>query len=76
MLRRRFRGVSRAVNRGSGLCMLERMGRGLYGIMTLPVPAVALLNGAVVGGGCELAAACDYRFASKDAIIGFIQGNL
>ncbi|MDM5189629.1 enoyl-CoA hydratase-related protein [Bacillus sp. DX4.1] len=56
--------------------MLERMGRGLYGIMTLPVPAVALLNGAVVGGGCELAAACDYRFASKDAIIGFIQGNL
>ncbi|WP_255266638.1 enoyl-CoA hydratase/isomerase family protein [Bacillus cereus] len=56
--------------------MLERMGRILYDIMTLPVPTVALINGAAVGGGCELATACDYRFASKDAIIGFIQGNL
>ncbi|WP_017151164.1 enoyl-CoA hydratase/isomerase family protein [Bacillus bingmayongensis] len=56
--------------------VLERMGRVLYDIMTLPVPTVALINGAAIGGGCELAAACDYRFASKDAVIGFIQGNL
>lgn len=66
-----------------GLCtkeaaypMLQKMGDILYELMTLPRPTIALLNGTAVGGGCEIAAACDYRFAASTAMVGFVQGNL
>jgi 3-hydroxyacyl-CoA dehydrogenase/enoyl-CoA hydratase/3-hydroxybutyryl-CoA epimerase len=35
-------------------------------IEDLPMPSMALINGACAGGGCELALACDYRIASDD----------
>ena len=33
--------------------------------LLLPIPTVALINGTGVGGGCELASACDFRIAEK-----------
>ncbi|OAH53676.1 MULTISPECIES: enoyl-CoA hydratase/isomerase family protein [Bacillaceae] len=54
--------------------MLAKMGDVLYKLATLPKPTVALLNGSAVGGGCEIAAACDYRIARTGVKIGFIQG--
>jgi cyclohexa-1,5-dienecarbonyl-CoA hydratase len=36
----------------------------------LPMPTVALLHRSVLGGGCELAAACDMVLASDDVKIG------
>jgi 3-hydroxyacyl-CoA dehydrogenase/enoyl-CoA hydratase/3-hydroxybutyryl-CoA epimerase len=36
-------------------------------IEDLPMPTMALINGACAGGGCELILACDYRIASEDS---------
>jgi len=43
---------------------------------TMPKPTVAAVNGYALGGGCELALACDVRLASTRAKLGQPEVNL
>ncbi len=43
---------------------------------TLPIPIVAAVHGAVLGGGLEVALACDLIVASESAKIGSIEATL
>jgi len=55
---------------------LHTMKRVLSQIVTFPVPTICFLQGDALGGGCELATACDIRIAKESAKFGFVQSNL
>lgn len=41
-----------------------------------PMPTVAVINGAALGGGCEIALACDMRIAAEEATIGLTETRI
>jgi methylglutaconyl-CoA hydratase len=42
----------------------------------LHVPVIAAINGAALGGGLELALACDFRILAKNAVVGLPEVSL
>jgi methylglutaconyl-CoA hydratase len=45
-------------------------------VARLPMPTIAAIEGAALGGGLELALACDFRIAGADAILGLPETGL
>jgi enoyl-CoA hydratase/carnithine racemase len=45
-------------------------------LLTLPLPVIAKVNGDAVGAGTNVAAACDFVYATEDARFGEVFGNV
>jgi len=76
-----LRGAGRAFSAGADLSMMQDLGpvqaqrrfsTGSFwqAIEDLPQPTIAAVHGYCLGGGCELALACDFRLAADNARFG------
>lgn len=81
-------GAGRAFAAGADLSEMKRLtpleaiafsqfGHGVLGALeTLNVPTIAAVHGFALGGGCEVACACDWIYASQEARFGQPEVNL
>lgn len=57
--------------------VFAKKGQGVINkISSLPIPAIAAVNGFALGGGMEMALSCDFIYASESASLGLPETNL
>lgn len=58
------------------LDFIEIMGNALLEMERLPIPVIGAINGYALGGGSEIALACDLRIVDEKVRLGFVQVRL
>jgi enoyl-CoA hydratase len=56
--------------------VVERMQRMVNALADLPIPTIAAIQGACVGGGLDIASACDVRYGTADAFFCIQEINI
>lgn len=55
---------------------LDKINKVFNKIQNFPMPTIASINGAALGGGLELALCCDFRVASENSYVGLPETSL
>jgi enoyl-CoA hydratase len=68
--------VSMAARARSARAQILRMQQSVTSVADCPLPVIAAIHGYCIGGGVDLAAACDIRLASGDAVLSVRETKL
>jgi enoyl-CoA hydratase/carnithine racemase len=72
--------IAETADRPGGTDLVADFGAELQGVLNeleaLPIPTIAAMRGSAVGGGLELALACDFRIVGADSSYGLPESHL